>query len=248
MVFSYSFNERRITNNEQPASQLNTPDCLLLTEYCLLLTTYCKLKTNKVRSPEKNSTEFFLAKKNALHFSLVLAFFHNLNPPLGALPRTEVRGFYAPRPERRVQGMENARFNAKIIILAECQNALHFVISLALKRGVLRVFHKLKSFKEASFQAHRNITAQRQDVYILYLVCDCLHWRLAYSRISNFFNYRRQVGAHNIKHLFLPDCAIVVQLDDIALQTLWQVHRLHECVDCFFADCKFVMAVRNFFR
>src|SRR3989338_7463457 len=35
---------------------------------------------------------------------------YNLNPPLGAIPRTKVRGFYAPRLEGRVQGMENARF------------------------------------------------------------------------------------------------------------------------------------------
>jgi len=35
LVFSYSFNERRITNNEQPASQLNTHYCLLLTETVL---------------------------------------------------------------------------------------------------------------------------------------------------------------------------------------------------------------------
>ena len=33
-----------------------------------------------------------------------------MNPPLGAIPRTKVRGFYAPRLEGRVQGMENARF------------------------------------------------------------------------------------------------------------------------------------------
>ena len=46
-----------------------------------------------------------LAHKPLLHFPC-----HNLNPPLGAIPRTKVRGFYAPRLEGRVQGMENARF------------------------------------------------------------------------------------------------------------------------------------------